>query len=640
MFDSFMGFSLNDSLHKNKTSDPTSDSSSTTKPTASSHYIHDHFNLPIEYLSSEDKHELSSIVAQDLELCSETASCTMYQHLFDPSEHGFAEEVMPKFQHYFSSNIEFLEDTQEVIENCNPEICNYDKENEVSSETIRECWKHVKHDPDFLEKYGYLDWTILQEYNKNSIVLQSICLANMLSPLSSFIVPFMFLLFPFVILKIQGVPISFEIYFSVLQNIAQHHFIGKAISGLRTMQFDKLIYVVAMFGLYIFQLYQNVVNCIRFYNNIERVNKELCTWKLYVTQSIVKLKGFLKKNEGIRTYKPFCSNIRYHLECLEEINVLLEPICSFECSLYKITEIGYMLRCYYELHDCPEYEQSICYSMGFNGYMDLMEGIHKNIKNHLIHYGQFKEPEPEPENSDDAQSETKEKSDSSGEDDIDTVVVKEPTEFITNQYYPTLKHDVNVVKNNANLDSHNVITGPNASGKTTFLKTTALNIIFTQQLGVGFYDSCCLIPYKHMHSYLNIPDTSGRDSLFQAESRRCKEILDSINHTPDEHHFCIFDELYSGTNPDEATKAAYAFMKYISAKPNVKLLLTTHYVSICDKWKKDKIDNYQMEVIHDDSKNNFDYTYKIKPGVSKVHGAIHILEQMNYPQSIIDSVKG
>lgn len=79
-------------------------------------------------------------------------------------------------------------------------------------------------------------------------------------------------------------------------------------------------------------------------------------------------------------------------------------------------------------------------------------------------------------------------------------------------------------------------------------------------------------------------------------------------------------------------------MKYISAKPNVKFLLTTHYVSICDKWDKNgNIRNYQMEVLQDD--NRFDYTYNIIPGVSKIHGAVHILEQMAYPQSILDEVK-
>ena len=79
--------------------------------------------------------------------------------------------------------------------------------------------------------------------------------------------------------------------------------------------------------------------------------------------------------------------------------------------------------------------------------------------------------------------------------------------------------------------------------------------------------------FDHLHCYLNIPDTSGRDSLFQAEARRCKNILDSIiNSKQNERHFCIFDELYSGTNPYEAISSSYSLLEYLSNK-NCKFLL-------------------------------------------------------------------
>ena len=116
-----------------------------------------------------------------------------------------------------------------------------------------------------------------------------------------------------------------------------------------------------------------------------------------------------------------------------------------------------------------------------------------------------------------------------------------------------------------------IISAPNKGGKTTILKTSAINIIFSQQFGCGFYKSANIKPYTHIHSYLNIPDTSERDSLFQAESRRCKDIIDIIVENNDTHyrHFCIFDELYSGTNPTEATQAGKAFLEYLSSYDSV-----------------------------------------------------------------------
>ena len=54
----------------------------------------------------------------------------------------------------------------------------------------------------------------------------------------------------------------------------------------------------------------------------------------------------------------------------------------------------------------------------------------------------------------------------------------------------------------SHLDKNLIITGPNASGKTTILKTTLINIILTQQMGCGFYSSGNLHPFKYIHCYL------------------------------------------------------------------------------------------------------------------------------------------
>jgi DNA mismatch repair ATPase MutS len=184
-----------------------------------------------------------------------------------------------------------------------------------------------------------------------------------------------------------------------------------------------------------------------------------------------------------------------------------------------------------------------------------------------------------------------------------------------------------------------IISSPNKSGKTTILKSTVINLIFSQQFGYGFYKSAFVNPYTHIHSYINIPDTSGRDSLFQAESRRCKEILDIIHDTDcDTRHFCIFDELYSGTNPVEASNAGNAFIQYLQQYNNVNFILTTHYTSICKKYKNHKrVQNYKMDVIIDEN-DNYTYTYKLKKGISNIKGARRVLKDLNYPEQIIQKM--
>ena len=113
-----------------------------------------------------------------------------------------------------------------------------------------------------------------------------------------------------------------------------------------------------------------------------------------------------------------------------------------------------------------------------------------------------------------------------------------------------------------------------------------LNILFSQQVGYGAFKKGKITPFHYIHAYINIPDSISRDSLFQAEARRCKDILDIIEQDPYKNHFCIFDELYSGTNPYEAVATAYGYLSYISKNPNIRFMLTTHYIRLCKLFKK------------------------------------------------------
>jgi DNA mismatch repair ATPase MutS len=171
-----------------------------------------------------------------------------------------------------------------------------------------------------------------------------------------------------------------------------------------------------------------------------------------------------------------------------------------------------------------------------------------------------------------------------------------------------------------------------------------INILLSQQIGFGCFESLELCPYDNFHCYLNIPDTSGRDSLFQAEARQCKEIIDCINEKKDnkesnkeskeESHFCIFDELYSGTNPEEAVSSAKSFLQYIVKNDNVTCLLTTHYIKLCKKLEKnDRIQNFNMKTVK--KNDNFEYTYVLIEGISKIKGGYKVLKDMNYPKEIL-----
>lgn len=590
------------------------------------------FKLPIEYLDENDRFELSPIVEKDLELytCMNDQGESVYKCLFSPKSE-FSSRIVEKYKEYYTTNIEFLKETQDIVikevKTINEEITKHDTNNNVSAVEVQSMWNDVKHDPKFMETYGYMEWSMLESYNNSSFFLQCVSLTNMLSPLTSFFIPIFFLILPFIILKIQGVPISFSMYVIILKGIAKHHFIGKALNTFDNFSFENVIYLVGTLLLYGFQLYQNTVSCLRFYRNMKKINNDLCIWKMYLSNSCEKMKIFMRCCKKYNTYKIFCESIGKQHDVLVALLNELEGVKEFKPSLMKTTEIGYMLKIYYQLHTNVEYEKAILYSMGFQGYIEVLESINKKLNENKINKAEYH----------DNLEITVDNVDPSGnimEGNVNNCVIK-------NQYYPQHEDEEHCVKNDVVLDSCNIITGPNASGKTTYLKTTAINVILSQQIGFGFYESCLMHPYGNIHSYLNIPDTSGRDSLFQSESRRCKEILESIRKSgKGTRHFCIFDELYSGTNPDEATKSAYGFIEFIRKYENVDLFLTTHYVSICDKMenKKGKKEVKKLKMIVETGDDKYVPTYKISEGISRIEGAIEILKEMDYPQEIIDMI--
>jgi len=586
------------------------------------------FRLPITYLDTNLVHKLSPVVASDLELaCStepdeSTNGLPMYEHLVLP-KHDFAKQMIHEWKTHFTTDVAFLKDTQHVIQDTsiylknmeNLELDNY----AVDCKKMMEIWKDVKEDESFSEKYCYMEWNMLKHLNTSSTFLQCLSILNIASPLMSLLIPIIFLIFPFIILKIQKIPITFTVYMNILKDIAKNHFIGKTLFSMQSFTWDKMGYVLLTGFLYVVQIYQNIGACIRYYRNLRKITNHICELRQYLQYSISSMENFVEINRCRASYEPFCRDVSHHCVHLKTYYASILSIRPFGLNVAKFSEIGYMLKCFYELHTNIDYEHALQYSFGFEGYINNMLGVYENVVSKNVAFTEF--------------------------DTKKSCHMKEqsypPHAPVEDAPVKNRQIKNKQVKNSCKFDKNMIITGPNASGKTTLLKTTTINVIFSQQFGCGYYKSCTLNPYTHIHSYLNIPDTSGRDSLFQAESRRCKEIIDIIRDNPTDlgcRHYCIFDELYSGTNPVEAAKSAFSFLTFLSKYENVDFILTTHYTSICKKLQKQskRICNYKMDV--DVGENGqFNYNYKLKKGISKIQGAKQILTEMNYPSEILQS---
>jgi hypothetical protein len=572
-------------------------------------FIHEHFELPISFIKNS---ELKENIAADLELVKTVdPSCApVYHYAFQPqTECG--KKVLELMAKHYTTDLDFLKETQELLKSYS-----YEEETKSTSMVDQEptsldemisLWDEVKNETGFKEKYYYIEWPYWEHLNKSDHFLQMMSMYNMAAPVVSLFIPIFILIIPFFMIKARGLDITINEYIEVLKVIAANHALGKLFTQFNSVSTEQKVYLVLSAAFYLFSIYQNILICIRFHENMNKIYKALQKVQNYIEDTLDKAEYFLSVTRKYKSYSGFNERLKQHTTVLKKYQDNLDQISGAEFSFKNLMEVGRLMRHFYELYQDKEYNDSFMYSFGFHGYLDNLVGISKNIKDNKMSFAKF----------------------------INHSKSKSKKHGFKRAYYASLINKTHI-KNDISLEKNLSITGPNASGKTTILKTTLINILLSQQMGCGFYKSANLVPYKHIHCYLNIPDTSGRDSLFQAEARRCKEILDAIHANKKDTHFCVFDELYSGTNPDEAVISALGFMEYLVKFPTVKCLLTTHFIQLCKMLGSRKmIENYHMETKKNKAGDDFSYTYLLKKGISEVRGGLKVLQDLSYPEEIL-----
>ena len=190
-----------------------------------------------------------------------------------------------------------------------------------------------------------------------------------------------------------------------------------------------------------------------------------------------------------------------------------------------------------------------------------------------------------------------------------------------------------------------IITGPNAAGKSTYVKTIFINSILAQTLGIALAKKWEVPkPYSYIDTYFNVPDVEGKTSTFQAEMKRCFKFVSTLENikssSADEscQALVALDEIFTSTNYKEGISGAYAIIKYISDNfPDVLCLVTTHYHCLAElqNASNKKIKNYCLDVNRDTEGKIVGNSFKVRKGVSKEHVALDLLEMEGFSHNII-----
>ncbi|MEG0592868.1 MAG: hypothetical protein RR512_06105 [Coprobacillus sp.] len=195
-------------------------------------------------------------------------------------------------------------------------------------------------------------------------------------------------------------------------------------------------------------------------------------------------------------------------------------------------------------------------------------------------------------------------------------------------YHPLIKKPV---KNSFHTDESCIITGTNASGKSTFLKTVGINIVMARAFHTCFASEFEYYPFQLCSSIHMRDDLDSGDSYYVKEIKVMKHILDL---SKDKICLIFIDEILRGTNEKERIAISRAVLSQLFSSQSITLV-TTHDLDLVESFK-----DIEQYCFHDDVKDNILYCdYTIKKGICKVGNAIKLLEVHGYDKEILDKLK-
>ncbi|SCY40718.1 MutS domain V [Lachnospiraceae bacterium XBB2008] len=193
------------------------------------------------------------------------------------------------------------------------------------------------------------------------------------------------------------------------------------------------------------------------------------------------------------------------------------------------------------------------------------------------------------------------------------------------------------VPNTISADRSILLTGANASGKSTFLKSMALGAIYAQTIGYVCADRYAA-PLCAVSSAMSVrDDIESGDSYYMVEIKAVKRIIDRYC---DEDIYagcghvlklCFVDELLSGTNTEERIAACTQILKGMAAS-GVMVMAATHDMELTELLKND-YDNYHFE--EDLSEGDVRFSYKIMSGGATSRNAIRLLSSLGFDEGMV-----
>lgn len=188
------------------------------------------------------------------------------------------------------------------------------------------------------------------------------------------------------------------------------------------------------------------------------------------------------------------------------------------------------------------------------------------------------------------------------------------------------------VANDFDITGNILVTGSNASGKSSFVKAAAINAILAQSILTCTAEQFRLRRCKVVTSMAVRDDICAGDSYFVAEIKSMKRIVEQVR---TEYCFCVIDEILKGTNTIERIAASVSVLKEMAETESI-CVAATHDIELT-VMLEDCYRNVHFEETVTDDDVTFDY--RIKEGAARTRNAIKLLKVNGFPESVISAAE-
>jgi hypothetical protein len=195
----------------------------------------------------------------------------------------------------------------------------------------------------------------------------------------------------------------------------------------------------------------------------------------------------------------------------------------------------------------------------------------------------------------------------------------------TDLYHPLLKQPV---LNKSEITCNSLISGSNASGKSTFIKAVALNGILAQTINT------CTASYFQTRLALVVTSMAARDNILAGESYFIAEIRSLkrlIEQARQRYCLCFIDEILKGTNTVERIAASAAILRRFNSLDSL-CLVATHDLELT-ALLEESFANYHFEEQITDEGIEFDYL--LRQGPSHTRNAIKLLDALGFDEAMV-----